>query len=65
VNADDPYVRGVAGAFAGTRVAFGDAGEVRARDVVDGSTRHARYRRRVGARAPGIAGRHNVANAPQ
>jgi len=67
VNADDPYVRGVADAFAGTRVAFGDAGDVRARDVVDDGIDGTRFVLDAGGEsAPvrlGIAGRHNVANA--
>ena len=67
VNADDPYVRGVAEAFAGTRVAFGDTGEVRARDVVDDGIDGTRFTLdAAGESAPvrlGIAGRHNVANA--
>jgi UDP-N-acetylmuramoyl-tripeptide--D-alanyl-D-alanine ligase len=60
-------VRGVAGAFAGTRVAFGDAGDVRARDVVDDGIDGTRFTLdAAGESAPvrlGIAGRHNVANA--
>jgi UDP-N-acetylmuramoyl-tripeptide--D-alanyl-D-alanine ligase len=67
VNADDPFVRGVAGAFAGRRVAFGDAGEVRAADVVDEGIDGTRFVLAAGGeREPvrlGIAGRHNVANA--
>ena len=67
VNADDPFVRGVAGAFAGRRVAFGDAGDVRATDVVDDGIDGTRFVLDAeGEREPvrlGIAGRHNVANA--
>ncbi|HXJ36704.1 MAG TPA: UDP-N-acetylmuramoyl-tripeptide--D-alanyl-D-alanine ligase [Candidatus Eisenbacteria bacterium] len=67
VNADDPWVRAVAGAFEGRRVLFGDGGTVRARDVVDdgvGGTRFvldaAGETRPVQLR---VAGRHNVSNA--
>ena len=67
VNADDPWVRGVADAFAGRRVFFGDAGEVRARDVEDLGIDGTRFvLDMAGERAPvrlHVAGRHNVANA--
>jgi len=67
VNADDPFVRGVADAFGGRRVAFGDGGEVRACDVVDEGIDGTRFVLDAGGeREPvrlTVAGRHNVANA--
>ena len=67
VNADDPYVRGVADAFVGRRVFFGDGGEVCAREVEDLGIDGTRFvLDAVGEQLPvrlGVAGRHNVANA--
>lgn len=67
VNGDDPYVRGVAAAFSGRRVFFGDGGEVRARDVEDLGIDGTRFvLDAAGETAPvrlRVAGRHNVANA--
>ncbi len=66
-NADDPLVRATVAAFAGRRVLFGDAGEVRAHDVVDDGVDGTRFEIEAeGERAPvrlQVAGRHNVANA--
>jgi UDP-N-acetylmuramoyl-tripeptide--D-alanyl-D-alanine ligase len=67
VNADDPLVRAVGAAFDGRRILFGDAGDVRALDVVDEGIDGTRFvldvageRRTVRLQ---VAGRHNVANA--
>jgi UDP-N-acetylmuramoyl-tripeptide--D-alanyl-D-alanine ligase len=67
-NADDPLVRAVVlSAFAGHRVLFGDAGDVRASDVVDGGVEGTRFVLEAdGTRTPvrlAVAGRHNVSNA--
>jgi UDP-N-acetylmuramoyl-tripeptide--D-alanyl-D-alanine ligase len=67
VNADDPLVASVADAFAGRRIRFGDAGEVRAHDVVDEGVAGTRFvLDAAGETAPvrlAVAGRHNVSNA--
>ena len=67
VNADDPLVRAIAETFGGRRVSFGDAGDVRATEVVDEGAWGTRFVLETdGTRRPvrlGIAGRHNVANA--
>jgi UDP-N-acetylmuramoyl-tripeptide--D-alanyl-D-alanine ligase len=67
VNADDPFVRDIARAFGGRHLSFGDAGQVRAHDVVDEGVYGTAFeldtgseRRRLRLR---IAGRHNVSNA--
>jgi UDP-N-acetylmuramoyl-tripeptide--D-alanyl-D-alanine ligase len=66
-NADDPLVRDVAAAFAGRRIFFGDAGDVRAHDVVDEGVEGTRFEVEAdGERAAvrlQVAGRHNVSNA--
>ncbi|MGH7893365.1 MAG: UDP-N-acetylmuramoyl-tripeptide--D-alanyl-D-alanine ligase [Candidatus Binatia bacterium] len=67
VNADDPWVRRVATGFAGRRILFGDAGEVRARDIVDDGALGTRFvLDAAGETHPlrlRVAGRHNVSNA--
>ena len=67
VNADDPFVRDVARVFAGRHISFGDAGDVRAHDVVDEGVWGTRFVLEAGAERRAvhlrIAGLHNVANA--